>query len=183
MWPLPCQVPLHLALICRKRAPASESAGRCRERAVTHARAAGQFSQGGRPSQGSGPGPIAGLGGHRLPEQWKRKFWEVRLGHGRGSCPWGAHLLVPTHPDSALTQAPKTYILHPVKGTGAPRKRGPGVTPGPCDSWLWPDPGAWGQLQFPDAPSALEMYIFLQGPWRSPGHRKKGLFLETSFRS
>lgn len=34
----------------------------------------------------------------------KRKFWKVRQGHGRGSSPWSAHLLVPTRPDSALTQ-------------------------------------------------------------------------------
>lgn len=55
-------------------------AGRCPEQPVTHAWAAGQFSQRGWPFQGSGPGSIAGLGGHRLPERCEESVLEGSLG-------------------------------------------------------------------------------------------------------
>lgn len=150
---------------------------------MTHAWAAGQLSPWGRPSRGSGPGSVAGLGGHRFPEWWEEKVLEGSPGSWQGElsleCPPAGPNTPRFCPDSGL----KNVHHSPNEGDGSHEGRGPGVTPGSCDTWLWPDPRACGQLELPDAPSALEMYIFLQGPWQSPGHRKKDLFLEASLRS
>lgn len=146
-------------------------------------RAAGQFLQRGWPSQDSSPGSEPGLGVHRLPERGESSglegspgSWQRELTRGRPPASLHASRFCP---DSS---PPNTHCS-PRAATGATRKRWPGVTPGPQASWLWPGPGAWGQLEFPGAPSALETYIFLQGLRQRPGYRKEGLFWEASPRS
>lgn len=146
---------------------------------MTHAWAAGQLSQWGSPFQGRGPGSAAGLGGHGFPERWGEKVLEGLP----GSCPWRAELPAPTHPESALTQAPRTRVIHPMKGRGAAGKRGSVVTPGPHGTCVWPDPRVCVAAGASRCSVCLETCIFLPAPWQSPGRRKEGPFLEKRLRS
>lgn len=107
----------------------------------------------------------------------KRMFWKVCWGHGRRSRPWSTHLLLPTRPDSSLTQDLEMCTVYPRKGMGATGRGCAGVTQGPVTlgCGLAPEHVAGWSSQM----STLETCVVLQGPWRSPGHRKKGLFLEA----
>lgn len=83
--PRPRQVSPALSTYLQETARASESAGRCRESAVTHAWAAGQLWPWGRPPRGCSPGSVAGLGGHRSLEWWEEKVLEGLPGSWLGA--------------------------------------------------------------------------------------------------
>lgn len=139
--PLPCQVPLHLSLICRKRPPASECAGRCPDHVVTHARAAGQFSQWGQLFQGSGPGSIAGLGGHRLPEQWEEKVLEGSPGSWRQEMSLECSPASPNTPSFCPDYSGSPNVRHSLNERDRSREEARArCHPWTSDSWLWPDP-------------------------------------------
>lgn len=100
----------------QETARAPESAGRCREQAVTHARAAGQPSQRGQPSRGSGPGSAAALGGHRFPEWWEEKVLESLPGSWQQELSREGPPAALNTPNPALTQDLKMCVVDPVEG-------------------------------------------------------------------
>lgn len=101
--------------------------GRCPEQPVTHAWAAGQFSQRGWPFQGSGPGSTAGMGGQRLPRRWEKSVLEGSLG------PRQQELSLECPPAS-----PYMYGVHPVKGRSQEGTKAR-CHPGPWGHCLWLD--------------------------------------------
>lgn len=148
--------------------------GRCPEQPVTHTWAAGQFSQRAWPSQGSGPGSIAGLGGHGLPERWGESVLEGSLGSRQQEPSLECPPASPNTPRACPGSGSKRARDSPSEGERSPEETKARCPPGSRDS-------VCGLTHRVVARGSFQR---LRPLWtQSPGHREKGPFLEARLRS